>query len=349
MPIRSGGWDLTFSAPKSLSVLWAIGGGEVGMVARECHDAAVATALEYLEEHAAFSRQGKAGIRQVDTEGFLGAAFVHRTSRAGDPQLHTHVLVSGRVRCEDGRWRALDSRALHRELKPGGTIYQAALRAESEARLGVVWGPVDRNGQADIVGVPEGAPHPLLQAPPSPGGGGQGQDRRVRGRPRRSVTAEERRRAYERATLETRVSKAHPEVSDQGLHDRWLTDATHAGFAPEQWLAEVVDRRSPEHQMEAGLAYRETVVGDCLAELGRSSSTWGRRHIVQQVARRAPGGLAGAEEARRWVEQVADEVLSHPTVVRLAAPTPEVPSDLCRRDGRSVYEAHGAPPARSSR
>jgi conjugative relaxase-like TrwC/TraI family protein len=150
------GWDLTFSAPKSLSVLWALGGGEVGMVARECHDAAVATALSYLEEHAAFSRQGKAGIRQVDTEGLLGAAFVHRTSRAGDPQLHTHVLVSGRVRCEDGVWRALDSRALHRELKPGGTIYHAALRAESETRLGVVWGPVDRNGQADIIGVPEG-------------------------------------------------------------------------------------------------------------------------------------------------------------------------------------------------
>nr|MDP9454145.1 relaxase domain-containing protein [Actinomycetota bacterium] len=152
---RVTGWDLTFSAPKSLSVLWALGGGEIGMAAKEAHDAAVAAGLEYLEEHAAFSRAGKAGIRQVDTEGLLGAAFVHRTSRAGDPQLHTHVLVSGRVRCEDGTWRALDSRALHRELKPAGLVYHAALRAESETRLGVVWGPVDRNGQADIVGVPK--------------------------------------------------------------------------------------------------------------------------------------------------------------------------------------------------
>ncbi len=64
---------------------------------------------------------------------------------------------------------------------------------------------------------------------------------------------------------------------------------------------------------------------------------------MQQVARRAPAGLTGAEAARRWVERVADQVLSHPTVVRLAAPAPEVPADLCRRDGRSFYEAHGAP------
>jgi conjugative relaxase-like TrwC/TraI family protein len=99
---RVTGWDLTFSAPKSLSALWALGGGEVGLATREAHDAAVAAGLEYLEEHASFSRQGKAGIRQVDTEGLLAAAFVHRTSRAEDPQLHTHVLVSGRVRCEDG-------------------------------------------------------------------------------------------------------------------------------------------------------------------------------------------------------------------------------------------------------
>ncbi|MDP9070960.1 MAG: relaxase domain-containing protein, partial [Actinomycetota bacterium] len=337
------GWDLTFSAPKSLSVLWAIGGGEVGMVARECHDAAVATALEYLEEHAAFSRKGKAGIRQVDTEGLLGAAFVHRTSRAGDPQLHTHVLVSGRVRCEDRVWRALDSRALHRELKPGGVIYQAALRAESEARLGVVWGPVDRNGQADIIGVPEGLLTHYSKRRQALEGLAKARIAESEAVLGRSLTAEERRRAYERATLETRLSKAHPEASDQGLHDRWLADASDAGFVPEQWLAEVLDRRGPEHQMDAGLAYQGAVVTECLAELGRSSSTWSRRHVVQQVVRRAPAGLGGAGEARHWVEQVADEVLSHPTVVRLAAPAPEAPSDLCRRDGLSVYEAHGAP------
>jgi conjugative relaxase-like TrwC/TraI family protein len=342
------GWDLTFSAPKSLSVLWALGGGEVGMVARECHDAAVAAAIEYLEEHAAFSRQGRGGIRQVDTEGRLAAAFVHLQSRAGDPQLHTHVLVSGRVRCEDGVWRALDSRALHRELKPGGTMYHAALRAESEARLGVVWGPVDRNGQADIVGVPEGLVTHYSKRRRSLEVVAKAKIAESEAVLGRSLIAQERRRTYERATLETRLSKAHPEISDQGLHDRWLTDATDAGFASEQWLPDVLDRRVPEHrvseqQRRQRQLHVDDMVAECLAELGRSSSTWGRRHVVQQGARRAPAGLAGAEEARRWVEHVADQVLAHPTVVRLAAPAPEAPADLCRRDGRSVFEAHGAP------
>jgi conjugative relaxase-like TrwC/TraI family protein len=334
---RVTGWDLTFSAPKSLSVLWALGGGEVGMAAKEAHDAAVAAGLEYLEEHAAFSRQGKAGIRQVDTEGLLGAAFVHRTSRAGDPQLHTHVLVSGRVRCEDGIWRALDSRALHRELKPAGLVYHAALRAESETRLGVAWGPVDRNGQADIVGVPKELVEHYSKRRSAVEAEARARIAESEHSLGRSLTPQERRRTYERAVLDTRDAKDHTEVSDEGLHDRWHADAEAAGFTPEAWLGEVVGRRGA--QREVGV---EAVVAQCLGELAQSCSTWGRRHVVQQVARRAPTGLTSAEEARCWVEHVADEVLSHPSMVRLVAPSPEVPKDLRRRDGRSVYEAHGA-------
>ncbi len=334
---RVTGWDLTFSAPKSLSVLWALGGGEVGMAAKEAHDAAVAAGLEYLGEHAAFSRQGKAGIRQVDTEGLLAAAFVHRTSRAGDPQLHTHVLVSGRVRCRDGTWRALDSRAMHRELKPAGLVYHAALRAESEARLGVVWGPVDRNGQADIVGVPKELVERYSKRSRAVEAEARAKIAESEHIVGRSLTPQERRRTYERAVLDTRDAKNHAEVSDEGLHDRWHTDAEAAGFAPETWLGEVVDRRGTQREVDA-----QAVVAECLAELARASSTWGRRHAVQQVARRAPTGLSSAEEARCWVEHVADEVLSHPSVVRLVAPSLEVPEDLRRRDGRSVYEAHGA-------
>ena len=83
---------------------------EIAHEVRAAHDGAVRTALAYLERHAAFSRTGKAGVHQVDTKGYVAAAFVHRTSRALDPQLHTHVLVANKVRCADGKWRALDGR-----------------------------------------------------------------------------------------------------------------------------------------------------------------------------------------------------------------------------------------------
>ncbi|MDP9072495.1 MAG: AAA family ATPase, partial [Actinomycetota bacterium] len=132
------------------------------------------------------------------------------------------------------------------------------------------------------------------------------------------------------------------ESGDEGLHDRWRADAEEAGFAPESWLGDVVDRRTIRRRIDPEVNV-EVVVRECVAELSSSMSTWGRRHVVQQVARRAPAGLGDAEEARRWVEHVAEAVLGHASVVRLSAPAPEMPEDLCRWDGRSVYEAHGAP------
>ena len=233
---RVSGWDLTFSAPKSVSVLWAVGGGAIGIEIRDAHDAAVASALAYVEEHAAFSRTGKGGIRQVDTHGLLAAAFVHRTSRAGDPQLHTHVLVSGRVRCLDDVWRALDSRALHRQLKPGGMVYQAALRAELTARLGVEWTAVDRNGQAEIVGVPVGLRRMWSQRRHLVEARAAERITEWQASLGRDLTAEERRHAFEVSVLETRQVKVHDTETDLGLHDRWHAEAEAVGLPAVSWM-----------------------------------------------------------------------------------------------------------------
>jgi conjugative relaxase-like TrwC/TraI family protein len=333
---RVTGWDLTFSAPKSVSALWATVGGEVGMEVRDAHDAAVAAALDYLEDHAAFSRQGKAGVRQVDTEGVLAAAFVHRCSRAGDPQLHTHVLVSGRVRCVDGVWRALDSRALHRELKTAGMVYQAGLRVELANRLGVAWMPVDRHGQAEIVGVPdelcalfskraaavEARARELIAAAEAKLG--------------RELSPKGRRRIYEVAVLETRTAKEGGGEPDEGLFDRWRSEAIAAGCDPQRWFEAVLDRKtlaSPE---------RSGIVAEVLDELSTTVSTWKRTDVVRQLARRTPHDLGSAAACRSWIETMTDEVLAHPAIVRLVAPEPAPPADLRRRDGWSVFERHGA-------
>ncbi len=79
------GYALSFSPPKSVSVLWALAPDEVTDQLREGHDAAVAAALEFLQDHAAFTRRGHGGAVQEATGGYLAAVFVHRTSRAGDP------------------------------------------------------------------------------------------------------------------------------------------------------------------------------------------------------------------------------------------------------------------------
>ncbi len=91
------GYALSFSPPKSVSVLWALAQNAIADQVREGHDAAAATALEFLQDHAAFTRRGHGGTVQEASGGYLAAVFVHRTSRAGDPQIHSHVLVSWQV------------------------------------------------------------------------------------------------------------------------------------------------------------------------------------------------------------------------------------------------------------
>lgn len=149
------GFDLTFRTPKSVSLLYGL--GDAGTVTAEvvaAHDAAVSAALSYLEGQACVVRHRIEGrITAVRAEGFVAAGFPHRTSRAGDPTLHTHVLLANASRTPDGRWGALDGARIYHHGKAGGYLYQAVLRAELTRRLGVEWGPV-RNGVADVKGIP---------------------------------------------------------------------------------------------------------------------------------------------------------------------------------------------------
>ena len=147
------GFDLAFRAPKSVSLLWALGSPDVAVEVRDAHDAAVDAALAYLEEHAGWSRRGAGGHRAVRGRGFVAAAFRHRASRDRDPLLHSHVLVANAVQADDGRWGTLDATRLYRHAKTAGYLYQTQLRHELTRRLGVAWEPVV-NGTADLTGVP---------------------------------------------------------------------------------------------------------------------------------------------------------------------------------------------------
>jgi conjugative relaxase-like TrwC/TraI family protein len=104
---------------------------------RAAHQAAVHEALGYLEREACRARRGHGGATVVEGRGFVAAAFEHRYSRAGDPLLHTHIVVANVAQGPDGRWTALDSRSLYRHSKTAGYFYQAALRAEPTERLRV--------------------------------------------------------------------------------------------------------------------------------------------------------------------------------------------------------------------
>ena len=148
------GYDIRFSAPKSLSLLWAIGSPEVRHAAEDIHAEAVAAGMAYLERTACWVRRGKGGERLEPGRGFVGMGFLHRSSRAGDPALHTHVVTSNMTRAlSDGRWLSLANpkgcSPLMREAKSAGHVYQAVLRAGVTRRLGLEWGEIT-NGYADL-------------------------------------------------------------------------------------------------------------------------------------------------------------------------------------------------------
>jgi len=147
------GFDLTFSPPKSWSVLWAAAPNEEAReVIWAAHHEGIDAALAYLEREACFSRTGHAGIRQVDANGFVAAAFDHRQSRDGDPQMHTHVAVLNRVQCtKDGVWRTLDSREVFAAAAAAGGMYDLVREAALERSLGSCTssgGPVTRCGRS---------------------------------------------------------------------------------------------------------------------------------------------------------------------------------------------------------
>jgi conjugative relaxase-like TrwC/TraI family protein len=150
------GYDLVFSCPKSVSLLHALTDDErVRRDVSEAHEVSWQAALSYLEREACVVRRGKGGKVREHGEGFVAAAFRHRTSRAQDPHLHTHVVVANMTRTGDGEWRALDGEAILKTYRlAAGYLYEAQLRYELSLRLGVEWAePV--KGMGELRGVPE--------------------------------------------------------------------------------------------------------------------------------------------------------------------------------------------------
>jgi conjugative relaxase-like TrwC/TraI family protein len=153
---RRGGnvaFDLTFTAPKSVSVLGAVGDETIRQAVLAAQARGARAALDYLERRACFVRRGRNGIHVLPGEGFAAAMYLHEMARSGDPHLHAHLVVANRVKGPDGRWSAPDMRPVYAEAKTAGTIAEAVMRDALTRSLGVEWGPV-RNGIAELVGVP---------------------------------------------------------------------------------------------------------------------------------------------------------------------------------------------------
>jgi len=139
-PVAVCGFDLTFSAPKSASVLFALGGEEVARGVVDVHRDAVESAVRYLEGHAVSATRRHGPAREVvATSGLIGGLFTHAVSRNLDPHLHSHVVMANLVHGDDGRWSACDWRGLAAHRTAAAAVYEAHVRAGLRADLGVRW------------------------------------------------------------------------------------------------------------------------------------------------------------------------------------------------------------------
>ena len=290
--VSVAGFDFTFSPVKSVSTLWALAPRETAAVIEAAHRDAIGEVLDWFEANAAYTRQGAGGVRQVEIRGVTGALFTHRDSRAGDPDLHTHVAVSNKVQNLAGKWLTLDGRAVYKANVAMSEMYTSAIERRLTDALGVRFadrepGGVDgKRPVREIVGV-------------DPGLAALWSSRRLVIEDRRAELAAQFHRDQhrpptvkeaialaEQATLETRDPKHEPRsLAEQratwateaetllgpGGITRMLTDVDHAGIRP--------DRTPVTADLVAELA------GRVVEQVSTRRSVWNQLHVRAEADR----------------------------------------------------------------
>jgi conjugative relaxase-like TrwC/TraI family protein len=319
---KVAGFDATFCAPKSVSLLFALGDAETSNEVRNAHDVAVTEALAVLEAEAARGRRGKAGVLRVVADGFVAAGFRHRTSRAGDPHLHSHVLVANLVNAmEDGRWSALDARPLYAWAKTVGYLYEAQLRAEITRRLRVEWGPVHK-GIADVQGIPKATLREFSR-------------RREEIEAHMAERGETSARAAQVATYATRTPKDR-QAAPEGLVPEWRARAEALGL-DDTALAGLVGRAGPPRPPVPGTDTAEALFAVLASPEGLTAqaSTFGRREVIQAICAAFPhGGDVGD------ILSLTDAFLTSEHVVALGQAVELRACDVIRRLDGIVVPAH---------
>jgi conjugative relaxase-like TrwC/TraI family protein len=306
--VRRAGLDLTFSAPKSASVLFGLGDERVSEQVAEAHRVAVRQTLGYLEQSCARAARGhhEAGqiCRRIETGGWSAVAFEHRSSRCGDPQLHTHVVVPNMVEGVDGRWSAWDTSEAYRQATTGGYLYQAVLRAELTRRLGVSWGPV-RRGVAEIQGIDVGL-------------------RRVFSKRRREIEEHldahgfNGPKAAQISLFATRRPKTAEGILD--LRVRWSEQARAAGFSPPKVIRQTVEAAAARPPLLDLQAIRSRVLG--ARGVTARSSSFDRRALLRAVCEAVPAGADVDVDDLRGI--ATDLVRDQEVVPLVSAAAPEV-------------------------
>jgi conjugative relaxase-like TrwC/TraI family protein len=292
-------FDVVLRPTKSVSILYGLGDPATGGAVLQAHHAGIREAVGYLDGHLG-ARRGHGGVQHVSGQGLLAVGFDHRTSREGDPLLHTHLVVANRVQGPDGRWTALDGRDLYWHRLAADAIYRATYQRELVRTLGVEWTPADVHGNRELQGVPEDLVRSFSKRTDQI-------DQAVQ-----ELAADGRERTprlVKWAVQATRKPKEH-EAPDT-LYDRWRREAAERGVDPDTVVREVTGR-TPNRQQDWTVS--DAVTGGLFDHLAGSdgltstASTFARPDVLVAIG----AGLVGTGRAE--LEALADRFLAERAV-----------------------------------
>ncbi|NIL78404.1 MobF family relaxase [Rhodococcus sp. B10] len=338
------GYDCVFTPVKSVSVLWGLADNDTRRGIERAHSRAVTDAIGWVEDNASYTRVGKAGVGQIESTGLMYTRFDHRDNRNGDPNLHTHVAISTKVKGVDGKWRSLDGRVLHKLAVAASERYNTLIEEYVNRELGATFS--DRPGA----------------------GAGKRAVREIDGIPPELLREFSRRDAIERR-LEQLVGeyrKAHGKDPSKAMQMR-LADtatletreqkppATSLAAQRAEWHSRAVDRigkrtlaralaASTGHSVEATNADdidHHQVAATVVARVAQQRATWNRWHIDAEVQRQLRGIVFDSETARHDLTERITEAALGAHSIRLTRQVDAAPAALQRSDGASILTVHG--------
>ena len=342
----TAGYDLVFTPPKSVSSLWALAGHETRRDVERIHHEAVRDALRWIEKEACFTRTGAKSEEQRDTTGVVAALYDHYDSRAGDPNLHTHSVLSIKVQtADDGRWRALDGATLHRYAVAASQRYNATImrRMNTELGLELTTRHLGNGKQSitELAAIPEEV-RELFSS------------RRTEIEVRRDELVAEYRAKYQRmpdaramyslyqqANLDTREGKAEPKSLAE-MRAQWRTRAAEILGSDQAVDGVVAAALSPVQTIP--IRTLESITDEAqvvLSRLADKRSRWQAPHIISAAEAHLAGFTFATNDDHR---DAVDELVAHVEAASIAMPKaelPPLPDALTRRDGEFILTGHG--------
>ncbi|MGW6130807.1 MobF family relaxase [Cellulomonas sp. NPDC055163] len=340
------GFDMTFTPPKSVSALWALGDRRTQTEVLAAHRAAVEDSLSFFEKAALFTRTGAAGCEQRPTRGALAGAFDHWDSRAGDPNLHTHVVVANKVQSPDGRWLSVDSRALHHAVVTVSELYDDLLADELARRLPVSWSwrhrGVRRSPGFELDGTDDGLMVEFSTRTTQIDAAMTATISDFYASHGRAPNRIEVSRLRQQVTRATRPDKRVRPLAE--LVEAWRGRASdRTGRTPEALTADVLSRSRAEPMTASQVpqAVIDRLACHTVEQVMERRSTWTRWNVLAETAR-ATRGLRMATPADRieLLDRVSDAALRR--CVSLEPPEPFTSSEEYQRpEGTSVFTRPG--------